>query len=272
MTLLELFQQDVTIHRNIPYLNDGDERHLLDVYAPPHADGLPVALWFYGGGWRSGDKRLFEHLGRALALRGIVTVAVNYRLTPAVKHPAHIEDCAAAVAWTYKHIAEYGGDPRKLFLTGHSAGAHLASLLTLDRQYLDRVGVPAEVIPGVIPVSGASDLARHLGSTVFTTREQIEEAFGETEEELSAASPYYYVNGNAPPFLVIVAEDDPPGLQEQGKRLADALRDAGATARFIVVKGRDHFSIVRRFGPDDDATADAFGEFINHIAGRNGNR
>ncbi len=149
MTLLELFQQDVTIHRDVRYLQDGQERHRLDIYAPPDATELPVALWFYGGGWRSGDKRLFEHLGRALAIRGIITVAVNYRLTPAVQHPAHAEDCAAAVAWTYNNIASYGGNPECLFLTGHSAGAQLASLLALDAHYLQSAGVPANVVRGV---------------------------------------------------------------------------------------------------------------------------
>lgn len=265
MTLLELFQQDVAIDRNVPYIEDGDEKHLLDIYAPPNADGLPVVMWFYGGGWRSGDKRLFEHLGRALAIRGIVTVAANYRLTPAVKHPAHAEDCAAAVAWAYNNVGSYGGDPNSIFLTGHSAGAHLSSLIALDRRYLDAVGVPESAIRGVVPISGATDLAGHVGSTEITSRSQVEEAFGTSQEELTDASPLHFVRADAPPFLVIVAEDDPPGLQEQGKKLADALREADVLVRYIVVKGRDHFSIVRRFGPGDDTTADAVAEFVHRV-------
>lgn len=266
MTLLELFQQDVTIHRDVQYMQGGQERHRLDIYAPPNAKELPVALWFYGGGWRSGDKRLFEHLGRALAIRGIITVAVNYRLTPAVQHPTHAEDCAAAVAWTYNNIASYGGNRECLFLTGHSAGAQIASLLALDTYYLQSAGVPVDVIRGVVPISGASDLAAHIGSTEITSREHIEEAFGTSQEQLRAASPLHHVKADAPPFLVVVAENDPQGLQDQGRSLADALRNVGVRARFISVKGRDHFSIVRRFGPGDDTTADAVGEFINYVA------
>lgn len=267
MTFLELFKADVRIERNIPYVENGSDRHMLDIYAPPDADGLPVAVWFYGGGWRSGDKRLFEHLGRAFAVRGIVTVAANYRLTPAVTHPAHADDCAAAVGWTYRNIERYGGDPHRVFLTGHSAGSHLASLLALDRRYLETQGVPREAIAGVVAISGASDLAEHVDSTVFTSREHVEQAFGSTEGELRDASPLTHVREGAPPFLLIAAEKDPEGLQDQVKRLADALREAGGTVVFITVKGRDHFSIVRRFGPSDDATAEAAGEFILKVAG-----
>lgn len=271
MTFLELFKRDVRIERDIPYTETGNERLKLDVYAPPDAESLPVALWFYGGGWRSGDKRLFEHLGRAFAVRGIVTVAVNYRLAPAVRHPVHVQDCAAAVGWAYRNIARYGGSPERLFLTGHSAGSHLASLLALDRRYLDAEGVPAESVRGVVAISGASDLEEHVDSSIFTSRRHVEEAFGSTEEELRGASPLTYVRADAPPFLLIAAEKDPEGLQDQVKRLADALREAGTTVRFITVKGRDHFSIVRRFGPGDDATAEAAAEFINVLSrGENG--
>lgn len=268
MTFLELFQQDVSIERDVPYLENGDARHKLDVYAPPDATGLPVAVWFYGGGWRSGDKRLFEHLGRAFAVRGIVTVTVNYRLSPFVSHPAHAQDCAAAVGWAYRNIADYGGDPERIFLTGHSAGSHLAALLGLDRHFLRDEGVPEEVIRGVVAISGASDLEEHVDSSIFTSQQHVEEAFGSTQEELRAASPLTYVREDAPPFLLIAAEKDPEGLQDQVKRLADALREAGVMVRFITVKGRDHFSIVRRFGPSDDTTAEAAAEFIGVIARR----
>lgn len=266
MTFPELFKADVRIERDIRYMAGNDERHVLDVYAPRDAQGAPVALYFYGGGWRSGDKDLFEHLGRAFAVRGIVAVVVNYRLTPDVKSPAHANDCAAATAWTYRNIEQYGGNPNNIFLTGHSAGAHLAALITLDRQYLDPVNVPEEAIRGVIMMSGVADLREHVEAAVFTRREYVEEAFGSTTEELAAASPITHLRAGLPPFLVIVAEDDPPSHREQGRNFADALRDAGNEAMFISVKGRDHFSIVRRFGPSEDATAGAMADFIKHHA------
>ena len=271
MTFLELFNAPVTITRDIPYLDDGHPRHRLDVYAPEGAIGLPVTLWFYGGGWRSGDKRLFDHIGRAFAVRGIVTVAVNYRLTPEATHPDHVRDCSAALEWTYRNIAEYGGDANRIFLSGHSAGAHLASLLALDPQYRKERDLPDDVVKGVVAVSGATDLNAHVESTKFTSREHIEQAFGDEEHELADASPLTHAIDRSidpPPFMIIVAEHDPEGLRAQAKALSEALRDVDGAARFVSVNGRDHFTIVRRFGPDDDAAANAAGEFINAVAGR----
>jgi acetyl esterase/lipase len=263
MSVAELFKIDVRIEKDISY--GGDSRHRLDIYAPPDASGAPVVIYFYGGGWRSGDKRLFEHLGRAFVMRGIVAVTVNYRLTPAVKSPTHAEDCAAAMAWVYKNIDRYGGDSNKLFPVGHSAGAHLAALITLDQHYLRDAGVPESALRGTVAISGVADLESHTETTVFTSKEHVEEAFGDTPEELRASSPITYLRSGLPPFLVIVAEDDPPGLREQGKRFADALREAGNDdIHYISVKGRDHFSIVRRFGSSDDTTVGAIVEFIKH--------
>lgn len=266
MSFLDLFNAEVSIERNVRYRSGDNPRHLLDLYAPPGADDLPVALYFYGGGWRSGDKRLFEHLGRAFALRGILLVAVNYRLTPEVVYPENAEDCAAAVAWVVKNIARFGGDPEKIFMTGHSAGALLASVVTLDTRFMTDIGLPSDLIRGCVLISGATDLAGHVGSTQFTSREHVEETFGSTPEELAAASPVTYVRPDAPPFLIMVAERDPEGLKEQGKLLADMLREGDTISKYLVINGHDHFSIVRRFGPSDDTTANATAEFINHYA------
>ena len=267
MTFAELFSADVTIVRDIAYRTDiVDERHVLDVYAPPASDRLPVVVFFYGGGWRSGDKRLFEHLGRSFALRGIVAVVVNYRLTPQVKSPSHIDDCAAACAWTQRNIQKHGGDPGRIALMGHSAGAHLATLLAVDDTHLRRHGFEAQPI-AVVSVSGVYDLSSHVDSTVFTSAEHVREAFGQSDEELAASSPLRFVRSELPPFLVIVAEDDPEGLREQAREFVDALREAGNAPMFLSVKGRDHFSIVRRFGPSSDTTATAIAEFIHHVAG-----
>ena len=267
MTFVELFKTDVRIEREIAYLPEGGgERHRLDVYSPPEGSGHPVVIFYYGGGWRSGDKRLFEHLGRAFAVRGIVAAVVNYRLTPVVRSPAHAEDCAAAAAWIQRHIAGHGGDPSRIVLMGHSAGAHLAALIALDGRYLDHHRFDRSALRGIVPVSGVYDLHAHIDTTVFTSADHVREAFGSTEQELLHASPMRYIRPDAPPFLVIVAEEDPPGLRQQGREFADALRDADIDTMFISVKGRDHFSIVRRFGPSADTTAVAIAEFIHHVS------
>jgi len=267
MTFTELFNSDVAIERDIPYLGPSDHlKHRLDVYSPPNADACPVVIFFYGGGWRSGDKRLFEHLGRAFAVRGIVAVTVNYRLTPEVEHPEHARDCAAAVAWVRRSIVRYGGDPDSLVLVGHSAGAHLAALLGTDGGYLADAGVPSAAVAGVVAISGVYDLRSHAESPGFTSLEFIHQAFGDSQSELGSASPIVYVREGLPPFLVIVAEDDPERMREQGRAFAAALRDVGNDVLFLSVKGRDHFSIVRRFGPSDDTTAESIAEFVLHVS------
>jgi acetyl esterase/lipase len=267
VTFQELFTADVRIERDLCYLPEtGGDRHRLDVYSPPDAASLPVVVFFYGGGWRSGDKRLFEHLGRAFAVRGIVAVVVNYRLTPEVRSPAHAEDCAAAVAWTAANIAARGGDPHRIVLMGHSAGAHLAALIGVDSRYLEHHRFDPAAIRGVVPISGVYELPSHLETTVFTSAAQVREAFGDTDEQLAAASPQRHVRSGLPPFLVIVAEGDPPGLRQQGRSFADSLRDAGVDVYYISVKERDHFSIVRRFGPSSDTTAEAIAEFVHHVS------
>jgi len=266
MTFPELFRSDVRIERDRAYLDGGHERHRLDIYAPPDARGLPVLLFFHGGGWYSGDKRLFEHLGRAFAVRGCVAVVVNYRLTPEVKGPEHARDAAAALQWVHGNIEQYGGSADRLVVSGHSAGGHLAALITLDPRYRAEFPISEGALRGVAMISAATDLRIHAETTTFTPRERIEEAFGSSRGELGAASPIEYVHAGAPPFLILVAEDDPPGLREQGRRLADALREAGTILHYASIKGRDHFSIVRRFGPSDDPTVGAVVDFINHYA------
>jgi acetyl esterase/lipase len=203
-----------------------------------------------------------------MAARGIIAVPVNYRLTPSVKSPEHARDCAAALRWVRDNIGRHGGDPRNIFLTGHSAGAHLAALIATDPRYLSDVGLDASDVRGVAMISGVADLRVHAETTVHTRREYIEEAFGDSSGALADASPIVHVHAGLPPFLVIVAENDPPGLRDQGRTFAEALREAGGDAVYISVKGRDHFSIVRRFGPSDDPTVGAIVEFIRHFRNR----
>lgn len=268
MTFLELFQTDVRIERDLTYRSENaDERHRLDVYSAPDAESLPVVVYFHGGGWHSGDKRLFEHLGRAFVVRGMVAVTVNYRLTPDVTHPEHARDCAEAVAWVQQNISSYGGDPSQVFLCGHSAGGHLASIVVQQEHFAQEAGFDPSSIQGVVMISAASDLSDYAGTTSFTSADMIHLAFGESHDALWAASPAAYVRSGLPPYLVIVAEDDPEGLQEQGRNFSEELRQAGTDVIFIRVLGRDHFSIVRRFGPSDDTTANAIGDFVAHHSG-----
>src|SRR3954452_9917177 len=120
----------------------GDQpRQRLDVYRPHNIAGAPVVIFFYGGYWQYGEKNDYRFIADALTSRGFITVLPDYRLYPTVKFPAFVEDGASAVRWTHDHVERYGGDPQRVYLMGHSAGAHIAALLTLDPHYLKDAGV-----------------------------------------------------------------------------------------------------------------------------------
>jgi len=148
-------QDEYQMLKNISYVETTDateyqkERGVLDIYKP-QKKGFKTLVWFHGGGLEGGNKEIRRELMRA----GFAIVAPNYRLFPKGKCPEYIEDAAAAVAWTFKHIAEYGGDPSQIYVSGHSAGGYLSLMLALDKSYLAAYGVDADSVKGYYPVSG----------------------------------------------------------------------------------------------------------------------
>jgi len=164
---------------DLAYGREADQS--LDIYYPDRclAARCPVVMWVHGGGWRTGDKgnNGAKDLAATWENAGAVVVTLNYRLTPDVVHPAHVQDVAAGIAWTRANIGRYGGDPQRLFLLGHSAGAHLVALVATDPQYLAAHGLGLrESVSGVMPIDTASyDLVANNGAAVGR---MIEDAFG----------------------------------------------------------------------------------------------
>lgn len=255
--------REIVVERNIAYRNDENadsRRHILDIYAPADVQDYPVLFFVHGGAWVSGSKDELANLGRAFAEQGIGVVLANYRLSPGVTHPAHIEDISAAYAWTVAHIAAYGGNPDQIIVGGHSAGGHLTSLMTLDPQYLAAVNLTADGIRGVLNVS-----------TVWWIDDWIVQwargAFPVDDAGRQAASPITYLQALAPaksktanpadvpPFLVLVTENDYPELIDEADVAVSALDAAGVAYEFHPIAGRDHYSVMSLIGnPDDEAT------------------
>lgn len=169
------------------------ERCVLDLYYPENATDFPTVVWFHGGGLTGGSKEIPE----ALKNKGIAIIGVNYRLNPKVKAPAYIKDAAAAVAWAFKHIQDYGGDNGLIFVSGHSAGGYLTSMVGLDKSYLDAFGVDADSIAGLIPFSGHT-------ITHFTVRQ--ERGIPGTQPIVDSLAPLYHVRKQAPPLLLITGD------------------------------------------------------------------
>ncbi|TFG73529.1 MAG: alpha/beta hydrolase [Flavobacteriales bacterium] len=178
---------DLAAQNTDAYIKD---RCKLDVYYPKDTVNVPTVVWFHGGGLEFGEKDIPEGLFK----QGVVVVSVNYRLHPKVQYPIYIEDAAAAVAWTFKNIDRYNGDPKKIFVTGHSAGGYLASMVGLDKSYLQKFDVDANDIAGLIPFSG------HV-ITHFTIRKEM--GIPGTQPIVDRFAPLYHVRKDAPPMLLI---------------------------------------------------------------------
>jgi acetyl esterase/lipase len=228
------------------------QKHILDVFSPQGLTHAPVLLFIHGGGWRSGDKNIYPFVGRTFARQGLVTVNISYRLTPEVQHPGHIQDVARAFAWIYKNIAQYGGNPSQIFVTGHSAGGHLTALLALNKKYLQAEGLSTDLIKAALPISGVFNLGNLGLNEVFTSDPEIRRD----------ASPIAHVGEKQPPFFLIYAQNDLPTLDAQAIELAKLLQQKGTEANILMVPNRDHISIIGSIGIVDDVTTDAIIKFV----------
>jgi len=202
---------------------------VLDLYYPDATD-YPTLIWFHGGGLHSGDK--FIPMG--LKKKGIGVVAVKYRLHPEVQCPVYIEDAAAAVAWTFKHIESYGGDPDLIFVSGHSAGGYLTSIVGLDKKYLGKHKIDANKIAGLIPLSGHA-------ITHFTVRK--EQGIDGKQPIIDEFAPLYHVRGDTPPLLLITGDRELEllGRYEENAYLMRMMRVAGhPDTRIFELDGYDH--------------------------------
>ena len=206
------------------------ERCKLDVYHPVGGPSVATVVWFHGGGLTGGNRSIPS----ALKGQGIAVVAVDYRLSPKAKAPAYIEDAAAAVAWTFKNIARYGGDTNRIFLSGHSAGGYLASLVTLDRRWLAVHGVDPDRLAGLVPFSGQS-------ITHFAIRE--ERGLARTRPLIDDLAPVYHVRNDAPPILLISGDRNHEllGRYEESSYFWRMLKEVGhPSVELLELQGYDH--------------------------------
>ena len=248
---------NVTQRVDLTY-RDGPEdevsKHKLDVYSPKGKTNAPVLFFIHGGAWKTGDRSQYPPLGNRFASEGFVTVVPSYRLAPKYPHPAQIEDVAAAFAWTMRHVAEYGGDTNRIYVAGHSAGGHLAALLSLDDRYLAAYQLSPANIRGVLALSGVYDL---------TEGDNFNSTFGGAETRKDA-SPLTHVKGKSPPFLVTYCQWDYFSLPAQAKDFSAALRKAGASAELVYIPGQNHISEMVNVPKANDPTVAAALRFMSN--------
>lgn len=206
------------------------ERCRLDIYYPANKPDFTTIVWFHGGGITGGEKFIPEEWTN----KGFAVVAVNYRLSPKVKCPAYIEDAAAAVAWVFHHIGDYGGSAKKIVVSGHSAGGYLASMIGLDKHYLQAFGVDADSIAALIPFSG------HC-ITHFTVR--AERGIPGTQPIIDEYAPLYFVRSDAPPLYLITGDRELEmlGRYEENAYMYRMMKVAGHSKTFLYeLDGFDH--------------------------------
>jgi len=222
-----------------PIAYGSDEAQKLYIYRSADApeDGTqPVILFIHGGGWHDGDPSAYGFVGRNFAPNGFVVVDAGYRLLPDGRYPAMLTDSAAALKWVSQNIAKYGGDPDRIYLMGHSAGAYNAVMLGLDKRWTRRIGLPDDTIDGVIGLAGPYDF-------LPLDNDNAKEAFGKVRP-LAATQPVRFARKDAPPMLLMTGDKDETVGPESAQALFDALGAKGASARHVVLKDMDHSQIL----------------------------
>ncbi len=221
------------------------QRAVLDVYCPNSEQLLPTIVWFHGSGLTSGQK----YIPSALKQQSVCVVAPNYRLFPKVKSPTYLKDAAAAVAWTFNNIENYGGDKSQIFLSGHSAGGYLASMVGLDKRWLAAHNIDANTLAGLIPFSGHT-------ITHFTVRKEM--GIAGTRPIIDKLAPLYHVRSDAPPLLLITGDRE--------KEMLGRYEENAYMMRMMKVAGHKQTQLLELDGYGHNIKAPAFPLLLNEVA------
>ena len=173
------------------------ERQKLDVYQPRKGANLPVFIFVHGGSWRNGNKDIYPFLGERFALEGYVTLIINYRLAPENPFPSFVQDAALAIKWAKDNVQNFAGDPNRIYLAGHSAGAHIVAMLALNPEYLKAVNLERSAVRAVVGMAGPYDIA-----DIFPQAPVLQEVFGSDPKAWAATQPINFVDGTNPPMLL----------------------------------------------------------------------
>ena len=242
-----------------PNLEFDAEHHLaLDVYAPKDAQAAAVVVFFYGGSWEDGKRRWYRYVGDTLASNGIVAMIPDYRKFPDVRFPAFMDDAARAVVWARDHAREFGGDPSRLFVMGHSAGGQIAALLAADKRYLAGVGMRPRDLAGMIGLAGA------YAFLPFVDNEA--RIFGDNERGRYDSQPINFIDGDEPPMLLLQGMDDDEVPPHNSEVVAERAQAMDGTAVLKLYPGVGHSSILLSFARGRPNQVPALRDTLDFIA------
>lgn len=268
---------------DVPYVENGHKRHVLDIYTPAKQPEkpLPVFFWIHGGGWVVGDKRSVALKPKVLTERGFVFVSTNYRLLPEVKMEELTADIAKSLGWVHRNIAKYGGDPKRIFVGGHSAGAQLAALICTDDRYLKKERVSFDVLKGCVPVDGDTyDIPKIImtaefrqtlyGGKMFTFGHR--QKFGnDPEKHVDFSAVTHVKKGKGiPPFLILYFPGN-PNTRTQARRLESVLKSAEIPVKAYGKSDSNHGRLNNDLGkPEDPATQELYRFLDPLVSGKQG--
>ncbi len=239
-------------------------RQKLDVYKPHAVDGAkPVVVFFYGGSWKRGKRENYRFAGQAFASRGYVTVVPDYRTYPEVRFPAFVQDAAAAVAWVRKNISKFGGDPNRIVVAGHSAGAHIAALLAYDKRYLAEAEVPMASIAALVGLAGPY----YFDPLKYVSLRGVFETVKHPDE----ARPITFVRPGQAPSLLIHGRDDTTVWPENSTELTQKLKAARVPVRHVELEDVGHIGILLEIAQPfqkEDGVVDTIVEFLDTLPNR----
>jgi acetyl esterase/lipase len=241
--------------------------NMLNVYMPKKGSNSPMVVWVHGGSWNFGDKDNVLYKAEYFTARGYVFVSINYRLSPDVKHPVHAQDVADALVWLHENATHYSADPEKIFMIGHSAGAHLAALVSIDEKYLEKSGGGLSILDGVVLLDGTgydiTQLMKHAGSKM---KEWYTGSFGQTKKDWDQASPVNFVKpeNNIPPFMIAYADDQEPS-KKQAILLSKKLSEASIKNKVFHYEKKNASTISKELGKETDKPTEDVYRFLQEI-------
>lgn len=259
---------NTVLQADVPYGGPDATLNVLDVYAPKDAKNAPILFFVHGGEWSRGDKHDISTKPKFFNEHGVIFVATNYRLSPKAKHPSQVDDIALAIKWTKGHAKEFGGDPNKIVIMGHSAGCHIVTLTTLWAEPLKKAGLTPSDIKGVIAWSGGMyDLvARANGPGMYPPF--IKATFGEDAESQKAGSPMTYTANakTCPPFLFASVDDEKSqSSREASTEMVKRINAAGGKAETVILIGKSHFTANHEVGAPGDTTGAIILNFLSSV-------
>jgi acetyl esterase/lipase len=243
----------VSKHKNITYLPADPklktDEMKLDVFSPKHAEGKKdVFIFIHGGGWAHGKRSLYKFFGKRMARKDVVGVVIDYPLSPKATYNDMAIASAKAVKWVKENIDKYGGDPGRIFISGHSAGGHLAALISVrETMYFDSLGLK-DPIKGVILIDAAGlDMKKYLTDEEAAGGDTYMDAFTKDHDTWREASPIYFLHEGMPPMLVLTGEKTYENIRESNQRFVTELVKYSKTLDYKVVKGKHHIPMIFQF-------------------------